>query len=148
MANHETVPWIGTLLALASLVVLGAAAIQVAFAWPYPARYIGPALLTLSIHGALILAFLAGNLWHSARDNVQSVRSAVAIAAVLAAWAGMWLGARDGLLVLAIGHLALAVEAIIGGWRAESRPTARRVALFCTVNAVALAIAAWLGPFG
>lgn len=149
MSNDEPPTKAGLAMALLSLLVFGASATQIAFAWPFPARYTGPALLALSIHGALVLAFLAGDLWRSAaQGGGQTIRQAVAVAAILAAWAGIWLGARYGLLVLAAGHAGLALNAIASGGRDGTGPFGSRAALFCVFNAAALAVAAWLGPFG
>lgn len=148
MASDETPTWAGSAMALLSLLVMGASATQVALAWPFPARNTGPALLALSIHGALVLAFLAGDLWRmAAQGGGQTVRQAVAVAAVLAAWAGIWLGARYGLLVLAAGHVLLALYRIAGSRRDRSI-SGSGIGLFCAFNAAALAVAAWLGPFG
>lgn len=150
MANHEPNTWAGLAMAVLTLVVIGAAATQVAFGWPFPARNIGPALLALSIHGALVLAFLAGDLWRSAalsQGNGQVAQRAVAVAAALAGWAGIWLGARHGLLMLAAGHLLLALYAIANGPRAGQGSSGSVGALFCAFNAAALVTAAWLGPF-
>ncbi len=150
MPNHETPSWPGTTMGVLALFVCAAASAQVAFGWPLPARYTGPALLALSIHGALVLAFLAGNLWQSAAElsnGHRSLRLAVAVAAGLAAWAGLWLGAKSGLLMLSAGHVLLALYWVVQGRRAGQSSGCLLTALFCAGNAAALAAAAFLGPF-
>lgn len=138
------------IVATAAIAAFLLAAVQVATSWPFAARMTGPALLALSIHGALVLAFLAGDLWRSAASEdsaAHDLRRAMAILAALAGWAGIWLGARDGLLVLAAGHLLLAVYWLGAGGRAGHGPFGSLVALFCLVNTLALVAAALLGPF-
>lgn len=149
MPRPETHTRVGVITGILAVAVFGAAAIQVAFGWPMDARYIGPALLALSIHGALVLAFLAGDLWRAAAaadGSYHAARRIISIAAALTGWAGIWLGARDGLLMLAAGHLLLAIY-----WGAASRrgdsPFSSLVALFCAANSAALTLAALRGPF-
>ena len=103
----ETLPQPALVLGLAGLVPFVALAIQVATGRPFDARMTGQALAALLIYGAVILSFLGGIQWGLAVASADRSdawrRFGLSVLPSLVAWAGLWLGGRNGLITLAVG---------------------------------------------
>ena len=148
------IPTPALLLGLAGLVPFIVTAVQVSTGWPLSPRLTGPALYHLTVYGAVILSFLGGVQWgfaaaRPARHPIAAWRRyVVSMLPPLAAWAGLWLFPRQGLLVLALSFgLALFYDiwSTSAGeaprWYGRLRMGLTAVAIVC------LLAAAQLGPF-
>jgi hypothetical protein len=121
-------------LSVVAVAIAAALALQIVAGWPLSPRLTGPALLALSIGASAGLAFLAGFDFAGAGSTAAR---AAALAGLVLSVAGAWVGAGDGLLVLACGFLVCLLAAAI---------TPARIVLAIGM-AAALALSARLGPF-
>lgn len=153
--SSTTIPAAALLVGCAGVVPFAATAVQIATGWPLGPRMTGPALYILSIYGAAILSFLGGAHWglavaaHAERRRGDSWRRYVAsIVPTLVAVGALWLGARPGLLFLALGFGGLLAYDLwaIGRDEAPVWYGRLRVGLTAAVM-VCLLAAAGLGPF-
>lgn len=151
--RSEPTPAPARLLAAVAVLPLVVTALQVAMGWPLSPRFTGPALFHLTIYGAIVMAFLGGVsaalvLPGTGAPSIVALRVAVASLTVLIAWAGLWIGARTGLLLQAVG---LAAGAAYDVWSAGAGELPRwYVKLRAATSAVAvlsLLAAATFGPF-
>ena len=150
----ETTPMPALVLGLAGLIPFIFTAVQISTGWPLAPRMTGPALYHLTVYGALILSFLGGVQWgfvaaKPARERLASWRRYVlSVLPSLAAWCGLWLLARDGLLVLIVSFV---VGLFYDLWTASAGEAPRwygrlRIGLTAVV-VVCLLAAVQLGPF-
>lgn len=139
--------WLG----LAGLVPFLGCALQVATGWPLGPRMTGPALYLLTTYGALILSFMGGAQWGLAVAQPSSAawrRFGVSVLPALLAWAGLWIGARTGLLLLTSGFAALLAYDLWTVEHGEAPAWYGRLRLLLSAGAiVCLLAAALLGPF-
>jgi Protein of unknown function (DUF3429) len=153
--SHETVPLPALALGAAGLIPLVATSLQVATGWPLSPRLTGPALYNLTLYAGVILSFLGGVQWGLALARPPSVsvqswrRYGISILPSLAAWAGLWFAARNGLLLLAASFVASLAYDL---WTVRLGEAPRwygrlRIGLTAVVVAALLA-AALLGPLG
>jgi hypothetical protein len=135
--------WLG----VAGLIPFVATAIQVGVSWPLEPRFNGPALYTLQLYGAVILSFMGGAQWGlTVRDQPYGAewrRYGMSVVPALIAWAGLWLGGRNGLLTLAGGLCLLLIYDLWTVTRGEAPAWYGRLRIGLTViAALALCIAA------
>lgn len=149
-----SIPAPALVLGLAGLVPFIGMAVQVSTGWPLSARMTGPALYNLTIYGAVILSFLGGVQWGyvattPARQRLASWRRyAISVLPSLAAWCGLWLAARNGLLVLAASFiLAMLYDLWTAGAGEAPRWYGRLRIGLTAVVVVCLLAAVQLGPF-
>lgn len=121
-------------LSVVAVAIAAALALQIVAGWPLSPRLTGPALLALTIGASAGLAFLSGIDFAGAGST--PARAATVLGLVLSV-AGAWVGAGNGLLVLACGFIVLLLAAAIA--------PARLVLAIGT--AAALALSALFGPF-
>ena len=152
--GDETIPTPALMLGAAGVLPFVVTALQVSFGWPFSPRLTGPALYNLTIYGAVILSFLGGVQWgfvaaKPARHPLASWRRyAISILPSLAAWAGLWLAARNGLLVLTASFvLALFYDLWTAGAGEAPRWYGRLRIGLTAVVVVCLLAAIQLGPF-
>jgi hypothetical protein len=113
--SNGRIPRPALVLGLGGIIPFVATATQVAAGWPLSPRLGGPALYHLTIYAAVILSFLGGVQWGLALarpatgDAGDWRRYGVSVLPSLAAWAGLWLAARNGLLVLAASFVVTVV---------------------------------------
>jgi Protein of unknown function (DUF3429) len=113
--SHTAIPLPALVLGAAGVIPVVATALQVATGWPLSPRLTGPALYNLTIYAGVILSFLGGVQWGLALAQPTSGgardwrRYGISVLPSLAAWAGLWLAARNGLLVLAASFVAALV---------------------------------------
>jgi Protein of unknown function (DUF3429) len=148
----HSIPLAAFWLGIAVVVPFAALALQIATGWPMGARAIGPALYALTIFGAVILSFMGGAHWGVAvADTHVSTgwrRYGVAVLPALAAWGGVWIGQKNGLLLLTAAFAALLAYDL---WTIRQGETPAwygplRIGLTVIVCA-SLLIAALFGPF-
>jgi hypothetical protein len=148
-----TIPPAALLLGLAGLVPFLVTAIQIATGWPFGPRLTGPALFHLGAYGACILSFMGGVQWGLAVAAGASGfdafrRYGLSVLPALLAWAGLYAGARHGLLLLAFGFAVLLAFDLAAVARGEAPRWYGH--LRCGLTAVvlsALALAIIFGPF-
>lgn len=153
--SSTVIPLPALVLGVAGLIPFVATALQVAAGWPLSPRMTGPALYHLTIYSGVILSFLGGVQWGLALAQPASGgqrdwrRVGISVLPSLAAWAGLWLAARNGLLVLAIGFLGSLAYDLWTVRLGEAPHWYARLRLALSVVVVgALLAAAMLGPFG
>jgi Protein of unknown function (DUF3429) len=106
---EASIPLPALTLGAAGLIPFVAAGLQVATGWPLSPRMTGPALYHLTIYAAVILSFIGGVQWGLALATPSGNawrRYGISVLPSLAAWAGLWLAARNGLLLLIASFLA------------------------------------------
>jgi hypothetical protein len=152
--SDETIPTPALILGMAGLAPFIVMALQVSFGWPFSPRLTGPALYNLTIYGAVILSFLGGVQWgfaaaKPARHPLASWRRYIAsLLPALAAWGGLWLAARNGLLILAVSFmLAMLYDLWTSGAGEAPRWYGRLRIGLSAVVIVCLLAAVQLGPF-
>ena len=148
------IPQPALFLGLAGLMPFAACAIQIVTGQPMGPRLVGPALYALTIYGAVILSFMGGIQWGTAMATTTSSpsdvwrRYTVSVLPSLVAWGGVWIGGRNGLLLLAAGF---AVSFLYDQWTTSNGETPHwypRLRLGLTAGVViCLVAAAFLGPF-
>jgi hypothetical protein len=150
----DKLPILPISLGAAAVAACAILALQIATGWPLGPRSTGPALYGLTIIAAVLLAFCGGENWARgaaephrgppARETPMGVLHALAPPALAAL--GLWLGARNGLLVIAAGLALLwLIERTVGAHAIRaSRDLRTRVTLPVML---ALLAAALLGPF-
>ena len=148
----ETMPQPVLVLGLAGLIPFIGLSLQVATGHPLDARLTGPALYALLIYGAVILAFLGGIQWGLAVASADRSdawrRYGFSVLPALVAWAGLWLGGRNGLITLAAGVGLWGLYELWSTGLGEAPGWYGRQRLGLTVAAVAaLGAAARFGPF-
>jgi hypothetical protein len=141
-------------LGLAGLLPFIACAIQIVTGQPLGPRLVGPALYALTIYGAVILSFLGGIQWGLVMAAGSSPsqdlwrRYAMSVLPSLVAWSGVWIGGRNGLLLLAAGFSASSLYDQWSTSNGETPPWYPRLRLGLTAAVVAsLVAAAFFGPF-
>jgi hypothetical protein len=148
----HAIPTAALWLGVAGIIPFIGLAVQVATGWPRGGREIGPALYALTIYGAVILSFMGGVQWGIAVADTHLAtgwrRYGIAVVPALIAWAGVWIGQRDGLLILTTAFAALLVYDLwtVNLGEAPSWYGHLRIGLSAMVCAALLA-AAQLGPF-
>jgi hypothetical protein len=138
--------WLG----VAGLVPFIACTLQIVAGWPLEPRMTGPALYALTIFSGAILAFMGGVQWGLAVARPEAGWRAygISVLPVLAACAGLWIGARMGLLTFAAGFVALLFYDLWTVSRGEAPGWYGRLRIGLTsVVAACLTAAAQLGPF-
>lgn len=140
--------WLG----FAGIIPFVALALQVATGWPRGPREIGPALYALTIYGAVILSFMGGVQWGIAVADTHISegwrRYGIAVVPALIAWAGVWIGQYNGLMLLAAAFAALLAYDLwtVSLGEAPSWYGRLRIGLSAVV-CVSLLAAAQFGPF-
>jgi hypothetical protein len=149
------IPLAALLLGAAGMLPFVATAVQVSTGWPLSPRMTGPALYNLTIYSGVILSFLGGVQWGLALarqptgDARDWRRYGVSILPSLAAWAGLWFAARNGLLLLAASFVAALIYDLWTVRLGEAPRWYGRLRIGLTVVVVAALLAAALfGPFG
>jgi Protein of unknown function (DUF3429) len=110
--SQRAIPFPALALGVAGLIPVMATALQVAAGWPLSPRMTGPALYNLTLYAGVILSFLGGVQWglalaqSSTGDARDWRRYGISVLPSLMAWAGLWLAARNGLLILAVSFVA------------------------------------------
>jgi hypothetical protein len=113
-------------------------------------RSTGPALYLLLTYGAVILSFMGGVQWGLAVASGGSDlrRYGISVVPALLAWLGLYLGALNGLLVVAAAFAALLAYDLWTVRRGEAPAWYGRLRVRLTVAVLAMLLsAAWLGPF-
>ncbi len=157
---HDAIPVSALALGAAGLIPFVATAVQVSAGWPLSPRMTGPALYNLTIYAGVILSFLGGVQWGLALarpvpggiqpGGIQDLRRyGVSVLPSLAAWAGLWFAARNGLLLLTASFVASLVYDLWTVRLGEAPAWYGRLRIGLTVIVVtALLGAAVLGPLG
>jgi hypothetical protein len=152
-ASGDAIPQAALVLGVAGLVPFVAAAIQIATAWPLGPRMTGPALFHLGAYGACILSFMGGVQWGlavaaGAEGADAARRYGASVVPALIAWAGLYLGAQTGLLLLALGFAVLLAYDLVAVTRREAPRWYGRLRIGLTVVVLmSLLIAIAFGPF-
>ncbi len=150
--RDATLPRPAAILGALGLLPFMACAIQIATGQPMGARLTGPALYALTIYGAVVLSFLGGIQWGlavGAADRSDGWRRyGLSVVPSFIAWAGVWVGGRNGLVTLAAGMIVWALYEMwstgLGeapSWYGKLRAALSAVAVAC------LGAAAYYGPF-
>jgi Protein of unknown function (DUF3429) len=152
--SDTTIPTPALILGAAGLLPFIVTALQVSFGWPFSPRLTGPALYNLTIYGAVILSFLGGVQWGFVAAKPAQHRLAAwrrylfSVLPSLAAWAGLWFAARNGLLILAASFvLAMLYDLWTSGAGEAPRWYGRLRIGLTAVVVVCLLAAIQLGPF-
>jgi hypothetical protein len=151
--SGHAIPQAALALGVAGLVPFVAAAVQIATAWPLGPRMTGPALFHLGAYGACILSFMGGVQWgltvaSRAEGTDAARRYGASVLPALIAWAGLYMGAQSGLLLLALGFAVLLAYDLLAVSRQEAPLWYGRLRAGLTaVVLLALLIAITFGPF-
>jgi Protein of unknown function (DUF3429) len=150
--RDTTLPKPAAILGVAGLVPFVACAVQIATGQPLGPRLIGPALYALTIYGAVVLSFLGGIQWGLAVGSADRSdgwrRYGLSVVPSFIAWAGVWLGGRNGLITLAAGIVVWALYELWSTGLGEAPSWYGRLrAVLSAVAVAALGAAAYYGPF-
>jgi hypothetical protein len=151
--GEHGIPPAALVLGIAGLLPFVATAVQVATGWPLGPRLTGPALFHLGAYGACILSFMGGVQWGLAvaakPEGTDAIRRyGASVLPALIAWAGLYVGAQTGLLLLALGFAVLLAYDLMSVGRGEAPPWYARLRIGLTaVVLAALASAILFGPF-
>jgi hypothetical protein len=111
VTDKDHIPSAALWLGVAGLIPFVGCATEIALGWPLPPKFIGPALYAIQLYGAVILSFMGGVQWGLAVHDIISDtthgsawrRYGISVLPAFAAWAGLWVGGRNGLLTVAAG---------------------------------------------
>jgi hypothetical protein len=170
VTDKSQIPSAALWLGLAGLIPFVACAVQIALGLPLQAKFVGPAIYALQLYSAVILSFMGGAQWGLAvrdapggadtRDRAATLdrtatletmdwrRYGISVLPALIAWAGLWIGGRNGLLLIAAGLATLLAYDLWTVARGEAPAWYGRLRAILTAVAVtALVIAAAFLPF-
>lgn len=150
--NRDTsLPRPALVLAALGLLPFVTLATQIATHLPLGSAYTEPARQALVVYGAVILSYLGGIQWGLAVASADRSdawrRYGFSILPSLIACAGLWLGGRNGLLVLIAGFSVWCVYELWSTGLGEAPPWYGRLRLGISVLAIACLVAAVIyGP--
>jgi hypothetical protein len=150
--RDATLPRPAAILGAMGLLPFVACAVQIATGQPLGPRLIGPALYALTIYGAVVLSFLGGIQWGlsvgSADRSDGWRRYGLSVVPSFIAWAGVWLGGRNGLIMLAAGIGVWTLYELWSTGLGEAPSWYGRLrATLSGVSIASLGAAAYYGPF-
>jgi hypothetical protein len=150
--RDTALPQAALVLGAAGLLPFLALSTQVATRFPFGPQMTGPALYALLIYGAVILSFLGGIQWGLAVNSADRSdawrRYGFSVLPSFVAWAGLWIGSRNGLVTLAVGMAFWGAYELWSTGLGEAPVWYGRLRLALTAIVVAsLSAAAAYGPF-
>lgn len=150
--RDTSLPRPALILGAAGILPVAALSLQIATGLPFPPDKTGPALYALTIYGAVILSFLGGIQWGLAVASADRSdawrRYGFSVAPAIVAWAGMWVGGKNGLITLAVAFGVWAVYEMWSTGLGEAPSWYGKLRAALTVAVVlCLVAAAKYGPF-